>query len=60
MQDPIAPDGLEFNYSVLQTYKEKVKKRSDIRYGALDPARRGKNYVSMPIVYGLSKRGLNG
>ena len=55
MQDPIAPDGLEFNYSVLQTYKEKVKKRSDIRYGALDPARRGKNYVSMPIVYGYPR-----
>lgn len=55
MQDPIAPDGLEFNYSVLQTYSEKVTKRSDIRYGALDPARRGKNYVSMPIVYGYPR-----
>lgn len=52
MQDPIAPEGLEFNYSVLKTYKEIVTKHSYKRYGALDPARKGKNYVSMPIVYG--------
>lgn len=54
-QDPIAPDGLEFNYSVLKTYNEKIKERSYKRYGALDPARKGKNYVSMPIVYGFEK-----
>lgn len=56
-QDPIAPDGLDFNYSVLRTYNDKKVERSDIRYGALDPARKGKNYVSMPVVYGYPKEG---
>lgn len=53
-QDPIAPDGLEFNYSVLNTYQKDEKptiEESEGRYASLDPARRGKNYVSMPICY---------
>lgn len=53
-QDPIAPDGLEFNYSVLNTYQKDEKptiEESEGRYASLDPARRGKNFVSMPICY---------
>ena len=51
-QDPIASEGLEFDISLLRTYsvlppREKV---SSVR-ASLDPARKGKNYVSMPIIY---------
>ena len=51
-QNPIAPEGLEFDYSVLSQYDElpnDIGKES--RYASLDPARRGKNYVSMPVMY---------
>lgn len=51
-QNPIAPEGLEFDYSVLEQYDdlpEGIGRES--RYASLDPARRGKNYVSMPILY---------
>lgn len=51
-QDPIAPEGLEFNYSVLRQYDE-MPKNTGARYATLDPARRGKNYVSMPVFYKL-------
>lgn len=51
-QDPIAPEGLEFDYSLLEQY-EKLPEFEDgaSRYASLDPARKGKNYVSMPILY---------
>lgn len=51
-QNPIAPDGLEFDYSVLEQYESLPKEiGKESRYASLDPARRGKNYVSMPILY---------
>lgn len=50
-QNPIAPEGLEFNDSVLQHYTTLDDLEVQARYAALDPARRGKNYVSMPITY---------
>ena len=52
MQDPIAPSGIAFEYGSLKTYDKlpKVTNRV-VRYASLDPARRGKNYVTMPIFY---------
>lgn len=51
-QDPIAPEGLEFNDSVLNHYESLPDNLPpNCKYAALDPARRGKNYVSMPITY---------
>lgn len=49
-QTPIPPDELDFDYSLLKQYEE-VPKNTGTRYAALDPARKGKNYVSMPIFY---------
>lgn len=49
-QSPIAPTGLEFAKENLQYYKDfpdTVVK--DVSYATLDPARKGKDYVSMPI-----------
>jgi predicted phage terminase large subunit-like protein len=48
-QTPIAPEGLEFDYATLKQYDELPE--TTARYATLDPARRGKNYVSMPILY---------
>lgn len=51
-QDPIAPEGLEFNDSVLSHYDTLPDGATpDCKYAALDPARKGKNFVSMPITY---------
>lgn len=50
-QNPIAPEGLEFNDSVLQHYENLDELEIEAKYASLDPARRGKNYVSMPITY---------
>lgn len=50
-QSPIAPEGLEFNYSNLIQYDKLPNKKPESRYASLDPARRGKNYVAMPILY---------
>ena len=50
-QDPIAPEGLEFDWAVLDQYDELPNSRIECRYASLDPARKGKNYVSMPICY---------
>lgn len=51
-QDPIAPEGLEFNDSVLNKYEgTPVIEEAEARYASLDPARKGKNFVSMPICY---------
>lgn len=55
-QDPIAPEGLEFNDSVLQHYTSLENVAVEARYASLDPARRGKNYVSMPITYKINKK----
>lgn len=48
-QDPIAPEGLEFDYGSLNTYKKLPKKQPISVYASLDPARKGKNFVAMPI-----------
>lgn len=55
-QDPIAPDGLSFEYSQLKLYDSIPKVTSKVvRFASLDPARRGKNYVTMPIFYRFSE-----
>ena len=51
MQNPIAPEGLEFTWEQLQTYEELPTDKPVSVYASLDPARKGKNYVSMPIFY---------
>ena len=48
-QNPIAPEGLGFTWSALQQYERLPKLELEAVYASLDPARRGKNYVSMPI-----------
>ncbi|MGX8835315.1 phage terminase large subunit [Amedibacillus sp. YH-ame6] len=56
-QDPIAPDGLEFNYNVLLTYEKAPSfDEAQSRYASLDPARKGKNFVSMPICYKIEEK----
>ncbi len=51
-QDPIAPEGLSFEWACLNQYDEFPKITHEvIRYASLDPARKGKNYVTMPIFY---------
>ena len=51
MQNPIAPEGLEFTWEQLQTYEALPSEKPNRVYASLDPARKGKNYVSMPIFY---------
>ena len=61
-QEPIAPTGLEFAYEILNTYE--ILPRTEIGeidcdeycFGALDPSRRGKDNVAMPIF----RKGNNG
>lgn len=50
-QNPIPPDGLDFAYEALNTYDVPPTegKEYDYTLASLDPARKGKNYVSMPI-----------
>lgn len=50
-QNPIAPDGLDFDYSNLKQYEEIPPYIKSGIYATLDPARKGKNFVSMPIFY---------
>ncbi len=47
-QDAIAPTGLEFSWEYLKTYHE-LPSVSNHAYAVLDPARKGKDNVSMPI-----------
>ena len=47
-QESIPPEGLEFDYNLLKTYPSKMSV-ADVSFATLDPARKGKNYVSMPI-----------
>ena len=55
-QNPIAPTGLDFAYELLQTYDDLPKNEdgspayTDYSYASLDPARKGKDNVSMPIL----------
>ena len=50
-QQPIPPEGLDFDWQHLQTYDTKpmLGRDYDYTFASLDPARKGKNYVSMPI-----------
>ena len=55
-QNPIPPEGLDFDWDVLTTYEQLPDFELDPQFNkfkgtfaTLDPARRGKNYVSMPI-----------
>ena len=54
-QDPIAPTGLEFAYELLETFTSLPKQENgepyyeNYCYASLDPARRGKDNVAMPI-----------
>lgn len=55
-QEPIAPTGLEFAYELLQTYTSLPKQENgesyceDYCFASLDPARKGKDNVAMPIL----------
>lgn len=61
-QEPIAPTGLEFAYELLDTFTELPKDENgeafyeQYSFASLDPARRGKDNVSMPIL----KKDFNG
>lgn len=56
-QSPIASDGLEFANDELQYYYKKPdKKESRRRRASLDPARKGRNYVSMPVFYEIESK----
>lgn len=48
-QDPIAPSGLEFAYDNIKTYERLPNSVSDIAYAVLDPTRKGKDNISLPI-----------
>ncbi|MEG0366014.1 MAG: phage terminase large subunit [Coprobacillus sp.] len=50
-QNPIAPEGLDFDWSALPQYDSIPTDEIECRYASLDPARKGKNYVAMPIFY---------
>lgn len=55
MQDPIAPSGLEFgeedllHFTTLPVDKDNKPKCGDYCFAVLDPARKGKDNVAMPI-----------
>ena len=56
-QTPIAQTGMLFPYPSLQKYSslpEKGEKQGV--YASLDPQRRGKNYLSMPITYKIDNK----
>lgn len=48
-QNPIPPEGLEFDYKNLKTYDFPPMNETGFTEATLDPARRGHDYVSMPI-----------
>lgn len=54
-QEPIAPTGLEFNYDAINTYEKLPENEQGLPLytpycmASLDPARKGKDFVSMPI-----------
>lgn len=54
-QQPLAPTGLEFSYDKLKHYDELPVNNdgssacTDYAFAVLDPARKGKDFVSMPI-----------
>lgn len=48
-QESVPPEGLDFDYALLDTYETKIDTSDDVCFASLDPARKGKNFVSMPI-----------
>lgn len=48
-QNPIPPEGLEFDWANLKTYDIKPANETGYTEAVLDPARKGHDYVSMPI-----------
>ena len=48
-QNAVAPEGLEFDWERLQTYDTLPVFADNYAFASLDPARKGKDYVSMPI-----------
>lgn len=48
-QDPIAPSGLEFAWDNLDTYVKLPETVSNVGYAVLDPTRRGRDNLSLPI-----------
>ena len=49
-QRSVPPEGLEFDYNLLLTYPDRINVTKDmVCFATLDPARKGKNFVSMPI-----------
>lgn len=48
-QNPIPPDGLEFDWKNLKTYEFPPVNETGFTEATLDPARRGHDFVSMPI-----------
>jgi predicted phage terminase large subunit-like protein len=55
-QESVPPEGLEFDYNLLNTYSSKLQP-NEVCYASLDPARKGKNFVSMPIFTKLPNEG---
>lgn len=50
MQNPVSPEDTPFYWDLLRTYEYIPSETSkDYCYAALDPARTGDNYISMPI-----------
>lgn len=48
-QNPVSPEGLYFDWKNLQVYEHLPNFNNNCSYASLDPARKGKDYVSMPI-----------
>lgn len=48
-QNPISPDGLYFDWSNLTTYEKLPIRETDKCFAALDPSRKGNDFISMPI-----------
>ena len=48
-QEPIAPTGREFAWECIRTYTELIENLTPNSMATLDTARKGKDYVSMPI-----------
>lgn len=48
-QEPIAPTGREFAWECIRTYTESIENLTPNSMATLDTARKGKDYVSMPI-----------
>ena len=48
-QRPTSPEGMVFDYNKLKTYDNLPSDLSEVSYAVIDPNRKGKDYLSMPI-----------